>query len=137
MRAAFVHVIADAAVSVLVIAALLLARSFGWMWMDPLAGVVGAVVIASWAVTLIRDTGAVLLDMTPRGRLAAELRRIVEEEGDALTDLHLWRLGPGHMGAILAVIAQNGRTPDHYHARLAGLPGLSHVTVEVRWMPDL
>ena len=138
MRAAFVHVIADAAVSVLVIVALLLARSFGWMWMDPLAGLVGAVVIASWAWTLIRDTGAILLDMTPNTGLAEQLRQIVIDEGDDLTDLHLWRLGPGHMGAILAVMTTKAaRTPDHYHARLAGLAGLSHVTVEVRLLPDL
>ena len=137
MRAAFVHVIADAAVSVLVIATLILARSFGWMWMDPLAGIVGAVVIASWALTLIRDTGAVLLDMTPQGRMAADLRKIVEDDGDSLTDLHLWRLGPGHLGAILAVLTTKARTPDHYHARLAGMAGLSHVTVEVRSIPDL
>jgi len=138
MRAAFVHVIADAAVSVLVIVALLLARSFGWMWMDPLAGLVGAVVIASWAWTLIRDTGAILLDMTPNTGLAEQLRQIVIDEGDDLTDLHLWRLGPGHMGAILAVMTTKAaRTPDHYHALLAGLAGLSHVTVEVRLLPDL
>ena len=138
IRAAFVHVIADAAVSLLVIVALLLARNFGWMWMDPLAGLVGAVVIASWAWTLIHDTGAILLDMTPPTGLADQLRQLVADEGDDLTDLHLWRLGPGHMGAILAVMTTKaGRTPDHYHARLAGMAGLSHVTVEVRSLPDL
>jgi cation diffusion facilitator family transporter len=132
MRAAFLHVIADAAVSVLVIAALLLAMQFGWMWMDPLAGLIGAVVIASWAWTLIRDTAAVLLDMTPDLRLAAKLRRIVEQQGDVVMDLHLWRLGPGHLGAIVSVLTGSRRTADFYHARFAGLGGLSHVTVEVR-----
>ena len=137
MRAAFVHVVADAAVSVLVIAALLLARSFGWMWMDPLAGLVGAVVIASWAWTLIRDTGAVLLDMTPDKRMAERLRHLVKEQGDTLSCLHLWRLGPGHMGATLSLITSKGHTPDHYHAKLAGTAGLSHVTIEVRALPNL
>jgi len=132
MRAAFVHVIADAAVSVLVIVALLLAMRFGWMWMDPLAGLVGAVVIASWAWTLIRDTGAVLLDMTPDTHLAARLRSIIEADGDMVMDLHVWRLGPGHIGAILSVLTAGRRTADFYHARLAEVHGLSHVTVEVR-----
>ena len=137
MRAAFVHVIADAAVSVLVIVALLLARAYGWMWMDPAAGLVGAVVIASWAWTLIRDTGAVLLDMTPDNHMAERLRHLVREQGDTLSCLHLWRLGPGHMGATLSLLTGKGHTPDHYHAKIAGTAGLSHVTIEVRVLPDL
>jgi cation diffusion facilitator family transporter len=132
MRAAFVHVLADAAVSVLVIVALLLARAYGWMWMDPLAGLVGAIVIASWAYTLIRDTAAVLLDMNPDRHLSDTLKRIVEDEGDVLMDLHIWRLGPGHLGAIVSVLTGKRRNADFYHARLAGIANLSHVTVEVR-----
>ncbi len=104
LRAAVVHVLADAAVSVLVIVGLLLARVFGWLWMDPLAGIVGACVIASWSYALIRDAGAVLLDVVPDRGVAEGVRRAVEAEGDRLTDLHLWRLGPGHLGAILAVV---------------------------------
>ena len=92
MRAALVHVMADAAVSVLVIAGLLLARALGWVWMDPLAGLAGACVIASWSYGLIRDTGSILLDMVPDRRLAESVRSAVEAEGDCLTDLHLWRL---------------------------------------------
>ena len=135
MRAAIIHVMADAAVSVLVIAGLLLARAFGWLWMDPLAGIVGACVIASWSYGLIRDTGAVLLDVVPDRRVAEGVRRAIEEEGDRLTDLHLWRLGPGHLGAILAVITALPRGPDHYHRLLARFPALSHVTVEVQQGP--
>ena len=131
MRAAIVHVLADAAVSVLVIVGLLLARAFGWLWMDPLAGIVGACVIASWSYGLIRDTGAVLLDVVPDRRVAEGVRRVIEEEGDRLTDLHLWRLGPGHLGAILAVVTALPRGPDHYRRLLARFPALSHVTVEV------
>ena len=131
MRAAVVHVVADAAVSVLVIAGLVLARLFGWVWMDPVAGIVGALVIASWSVSLIRDTGAILLDMVPDQALAEQLRHGVESEGDDVVDLHLWRLGPGHLGAIVAIKAQSGRTADFYRARLAALPSISHLTVEV------
>ena len=135
MRAAIIHVMADAAVSVLVIVGLVLARVFGWLWMDPLAGIVGACVIASWSYGLIRDTGAVLLDVVPDRRVAEDVRRAIAEEGDQLTDLHLWRLGPGHLGAILAVVTALPRGPDHYHRLLARFPALSHVTVEVQQTP--
>ncbi len=131
MRAAVIHVMADAAVSVLVIVGLLLARIFGWLWMDPLAGLIGALVIASWSVGLLRDTGAILLDRTPDPRIAEKVRAVIESEGDRVTDLHLWRLGPGHLGAIVSVVTPQQREPAHYRKRLATFADLSHVTVEV------
>ncbi len=131
MRAAIVHVMADAMVSVMVILGLLLARAFGWLWLDPLAGVVGAVVIASWAYGLVRDTGAILLDMNPDCRMADTVRETIEAEGDRLADLHMWRVGPGHLAAILSVVTQADRTPAYYRARLARFRALSHVTIEV------
>jgi cation diffusion facilitator family transporter len=130
MRAAVIHVVADAAVSVLVIIGLVLARLFGWLWMDPLAGIVGACVIASWSYGLIRDTGAILLDMNPDRKLSDQIRRTVEAAGDAVADLHLWRLGPGHLGAILSVVTTSARDEAYYRARLARFPALSHVTIE-------
>ncbi|HQT64492.1 MAG: cation transporter [Acidocella sp. 20-57-95] len=132
MRAAVVHVMADAAVSVLVILGLVLAKLFGWLWMDPLAGIVGALVIASWAFGLIRDTGGILLDMTPDADMASKIRQTIEGEGDSITDLHLWRLGPGHLGAIVCVGTQAAHGPEHYRAKLARFKALSHLTVEVR-----
>ncbi|WP_428488063.1 CDF family Co(II)/Ni(II) efflux transporter DmeF [Rhodopila sp.] len=132
MRAAIIHVVADAAVSVLVIVGLLLARSFGWLWMDPLAGLIGSAVIASWAYGLIRDTGGVLLDMNPDRQLTEMLRQEIETDGDRLTDLHVWRLGPGHLGAVLSVLTRTGRCPEDYRSRLRRFAALSHVTVEVR-----
>jgi len=131
MRAATVHVLADAAVSVLVITGLLLAHAFGWLWMDPFAGIIGAIVIASWSLGLIRDTGAVLLDMNPDHHLADHLRRVIEAGGDSIADLHLWRLGPGHLGAIVSINTATTRGPEHYRQRLAGFHGLSHLTIEV------
>jgi cation diffusion facilitator family transporter len=131
MRAAVIHVIADAAVSVLVIAGLLLARAFGWLWMDPLAGIIGACVIASWSYGLIRDTAAILLDMNPDRAMAQNLRATIEREGDQLADLHLWRLGPGHLGAIVSVVTATRREADYYRAKLAGFRALSHLTIEV------
>ena len=132
MRAAVIHVMADAAVSVLVITGLLLARTFGWLWMDPLAGIIGAAVIASWSYGLIRDTAAILLDMNPDRGMAERMRAIIETDGDQLTDLHLWRLGPGHLGAILSVATQRQREPDYYQSLLSRFRGLSHVTVQVQ-----
>jgi cation diffusion facilitator family transporter len=131
MRAAVIHVLADAAVSVLVIIGLLLARLFGWLWMDPLAGIIGACVIASWSYGLLRDTGAILLDMTPDQRLEDNLRLVIESESDTLADLHLWRLGPGHLGAIVSITTKEPRAPDYYRAKLAQFSSLSHVSIEV------
>jgi cation diffusion facilitator family transporter len=132
LRAAVVHVLADAAVSILVIAGLVIGRFFGWTWMDPAVGLVGAAVIAAWAYTLIRDTGAILLDMTPDRGMAERMRATIETDGDRLTDLHLWRLGPGHLGAIVSVATRQERGPDYYQALLGRFHALSHVTVEVQ-----
>jgi cation diffusion facilitator family transporter len=132
MRAAVVHVMADAAVSVLVITGLLLARTFGWLWMDPLAGIVGATVIASWSYGLIRDTGAILLDMNPDRAMEQRMRNTIEADGDRLTDMHLWRLGPGHLGVIVSVSTAKQRGPDYYQSLLRRFRALSHVTVQVQ-----
>jgi cation diffusion facilitator family transporter len=132
MRAAVIHVLADAVVSVLVIVGLLLARTFGWLFMDPVAGLVGAAVIASWSYGLIRDTGAILLDMNPDRGMAEKVRATIERDGDRLEDLHLWRLGPGHLGAILSVVTTKPRDADHYRRLLHHFRNLSHVTVEVQ-----
>jgi cation diffusion facilitator family transporter len=131
MRAAIVHVIADAAVSVLVIVGLLMARTFGWLWLDPAAGIVGAVVIASWAYGLIRDTGAILLDMNPDREMTDRVRKAVEAEGDRLNDLHVWRIGPGHLGAIVSVATSSDRGVNFYREKLAKFTSLSHLTIEV------
>jgi cation diffusion facilitator family transporter len=132
MRAAIIHVLADAVVSVLVIAGLLLGRTFGWLFMDPVAGLVGAVVIASWSYGLIRDTGAILLDMNPDRGMAEKVRATIECDGDRLEDLHLWRLGPGHLGAILSVTTSKPRDAGHYRRLLGHFRNLSHLTVEVQ-----
>jgi cation diffusion facilitator family transporter len=132
LRSAYVHVIADAAVSVMAIIGLLLARAFGWLWMDPLAGVIGALVIANWSWGLMRDTGRILLDVNPDPHLAENVRHVVEENGDTILDLHVWRVGPGHMSAIISVATNDTqRSPGFYRAALERFKGLSHVTVEI------
>ncbi|WNC93138.1 CDF family Co(II)/Ni(II) efflux transporter DmeF [Paraburkholderia sp. FT54] len=133
IRSAYIHVMADAAVSVLAIIGLLLARAFGWLWMDPLAGVIGALVIANWSYGLMRDTGAILLDMNPDRRMAENVRNAIEDRGDKVVDLHVWRVGPGHMSAVVSVAtSESQRDSRFYHAVLRRFKGLSHVTVEVR-----
>ena len=131
MRAAIVHVLADTAVSVLVIAGLTIALMFRWNWIDPAVGLIGAFVIAAWAYTLIRDTGAILLDMNPDRTMTERMRAVIETDGDRLTDFHVWRVGPGHLAAILSVETRQQRGPDYYQSRLRRFRSLSHVTVEV------
>jgi cation diffusion facilitator family transporter len=137
IRAAYIHVVADAAVSVLAIIGLSLAKIFGWLWMDPLAGIIGALVIANWSFGLMRDTGAILLDICPTDSIEKKVRKAVDAAGDQLLDLHVWRLGPGHFGAVLSVATEVGqRGPAFYHAILRGFKGLSHITVEVNPRPE-
>lgn len=131
MRAAYVHVLADAATSVLAIAALLLARSFGWLWIDPLVGLVGAAMIASWAIGLMRDSGGVLIDVVPSGHQADTIRKRLEVGGDRVSDLHLWQIGPGHQSAVISIVTDDPQPPSFYKTRLAGVRSLSHITVEV------
>ncbi|HTW33984.1 MAG TPA: CDF family Co(II)/Ni(II) efflux transporter DmeF [Rhizomicrobium sp.] len=135
LRAAYVHVLADAAVSVLAITGLVLARAFGWVFMDPVMGIVGAIVIANWSWGLIGATGAVLLDTRANDALASEISGRLEVDGDRISDLHLWRVGPGHNAAIVALVTHAPRPPAFYKTRLKGLP-LSHVTVEVATCED-
>lgn len=132
MRSAYVHVLADALTSVLAIAALLAGRYLGWVWMDPVMGIVGAVVIARWSWTLMRDTASVLLDATD-DHVADEVRELVEVPGDArITDLHVWRIGPKAHAAIVSVVSGQGITGDEIRARLAPVHELAHLTVECR-----
>ena len=130
LRSAFVHVLADALTSVLAIAALLSGRYLGWVWLDPVMGIVGAGVIAVWAWSLLRDTAAVLLD-TADPHLADELRNHVERDGDArVTDLHVWRIGPGAHAAIVSVTGEaDART---VRSRIAPVHEIAHLTVETR-----
>ena len=136
IRAAYFHVLADAMTSVLAIAALLAGRFYGWVFMDPLMGVIGALVIAQWSIGLMRSSGAILVDMVPDRRLAAAVRRRLELDGDKVADLHLWRLGPGHTALIASIVADRPQPPAVYKARLDGIAGLSHVTVEVHRCDD-
>jgi len=132
LRAAYLHVLADALTSVLAIVALLAGSVYGWLWLDPTMGIVGALVIARWSWGLIRAAGGVLVDYVPADEdLPEEIRSAIEVEGDVVIDLHVWQLGPGHHGAIVSVVSDNPKAPSLYRAKLAHIHDLSHVTVEV------
>lgn len=133
LRAAYIHVLADALTSVLAIIALLLGSIYGWLWADPLMGIIGALVIARWSWNLIRDAGGVLLDAVPQStNLHDEIHEAIERDGESITDLHVWQVGPGHHAAIVALASAHPKEPTHYKARLAHIHGLSHITVEVQ-----
>jgi cation diffusion facilitator family transporter len=136
IRAAFVHVLADALTSVLAIIALLGGRYYGWTWLDAAMGIVGAAIILRWSYGLVVSAGKTLLDIVPDDGLADRIRSRLEIKGDRVADLHLWRLGPGHAGMIASVVSDNPREPDIYKRRLGGIEGLSHVTIEVHRCPD-
>src|SRR6185369_10477157 len=131
LRAAYWHVMADALTSVLAIAGLLAAWAYGWRWLDPAIGVVGAAVIAHWSWKLIRGAGAVLIDAAPNDALARVIRERLEHGDDRIADLHVWRLGPGHHGAIVSLVSDEPRAVEAYKARLDDIASLSHVTIEV------
>jgi cation diffusion facilitator family transporter len=131
LRAAYVHVLADAAVSILAVVGLLTARAFDWLWMDAVMGIMGSAVIANWSWGLIRAAGVVLPDIQPNAGIASEIRRELEMGSDRVADLHLWRVGPGHNAVVATVVTHDPKAPKAYKERLAAIPGLSHVTIEV------
>ena len=135
LRAAYIHVMADAATSVLAIGALVVAMYSGWGWADPAVGLIGSAVIASWAFGLIKASGAVLLDVRADEKLERVIRNRMEVGDDRVTDLHLWQVGPGHCAVLVSLVSDKPKQPAVSKKRLAGLKGLSHVTVEVETCP--
>lgn len=132
LKAAYVHVIADAITSVLAISALVAGKFLGWAWLDPVMGIVGSAVVARWAWGLLRDTSVILLDRTPNTDLCEEIRKAVEaEEGASVADLHVWQLGVGQFSAIVCVVSRDPKTPEHYRRLFSEHGELRHVTVEV------
>lgn len=135
LRAAYIHVLADALTSILAIVGLLTARTYGWLWIDPVVGIIGAIVIASWSISLIRTAGATLLDMAPAPSLSSHVKERLEVDHDRVSDLHIWRVGPGHFALLASVVTVAPQDPSVYKAKLQDVDGLSHVTVEVHTCP--
>ena len=132
LRAAYLHVLSDALTSVLAIIALTTGKFLGWVWMDPVMGIVGAMIIARWSYGLLRDTSRVLLDGEARSGITASIRKTLESDGDnRISDLHVWRVGPHDFAAIITILTHDPKPPDYYKSMLSKYAELSHVTVEV------
>ncbi len=132
LKAAYLHVLADALTSVLAILALLLGKFAGMVWMDPAMGLLGGALIARWSVGLLRDTGAILLDAAVDETAVTAIRRTIESDGESrVADLHVWKVGPRDAAAIVSIVTEQPRPAAHYKYRLTRLPNLSHITVEV------
>ncbi len=132
LRAAYLHVLADALTSFLAIFALLAGKYFGLVWMDPLMGIVGAVLVARWSMGLLRTTSGVLLDRQAPAGIRDTIRNAVEQDSDAeVADLHVWSVGPGINSAILSVVTSRPHPPEHYKQLLPQHAKLVHCTVEV------
>ncbi|MDZ4371693.1 MAG: cation diffusion facilitator family transporter [Phenylobacterium sp.] len=131
LSAVHLHLKADVAVGALAVAAIFAGR-MGFAIADPMAGLLAAILVAHFAWTLLKRAGAALLDINPSPELTAEVRRRLSAVGERVIDLHLWRLGPGHHAVIAVVSADSPLPAEHYRGRLAGLAGVSHVTIEVR-----
>jgi cation diffusion facilitator family transporter len=134
LRAAYVHVVADAFTSLLAILALTGGKFFGWSWLDPVVGLVGSGVVFSWAYNLLRDTSGILLDRTPiSSDLPDEIRRAIERDGDSIvTDLHVWQVGAGKFAAMVSIVAHELKTSDDYRKRLGKHHKLVHLTIETQ-----
>lgn len=122
LHAAYAHVLADALTSVLAIVALLAGRFYGWIWMDSLIGIVGSLVIARWSWCLLKGSGAVLLDKVPDQTLVQRIRRALEQNDDRVSDLHLWRVGPGHLALVVLIVSHEPQAPGFYNNKLQGAP---------------
>ncbi|WP_373237734.1 CDF family Co(II)/Ni(II) efflux transporter DmeF [Cohaesibacter celericrescens] len=137
LRAAYLHVLADAFTSVLAIVALLMGKFYGWNWMDALMGIVGALVISKWAYGLLIDTGTILLDRVEAPHLSEDLKSRIETDADnRIVDMHIWHVGNGKYSAILSLVTHHPRGAEHYRALVKDVNGLAHVTVEVNVCED-
>jgi cation diffusion facilitator family transporter len=137
LKAAYLHVLADALTSVLAIIALAAGSFLGWVWLDAVMGIVGSLVISRWAIGLLRETGYILLDGQANEKLAAKIRSLLESDADTrIADLHIWQLGDRDAAAIISVVTHYPRPVTHYRSLLAGLPALAHVTIEINICED-
>ncbi len=137
LKSAYLHVMADALTSVLAIVALLTAKYFGFIWMDPAMGVVGAILVARWSIGLMKETSSVLLDRQGPNHIQQSITQAIESDGDSkIADLHLWSVGPNIFAAVIAIVAHEPQTPDAYKARIPKNLGLAHISVETHECPS-
>ena len=137
LRSAYLHVLADALTSVLAIVALLTAKYLGLVWMDPLMGIVGAILVCRWSIGLLRSTSVILLDKQGPQAIQETIKQNIEGSGtDAIVDLHCWSIGPGIYSLVLSIVSENPMKPEYYKSRISSIPGLVHITIEVHKCKD-
>lgn len=133
LRAAYIHVVADALTSLLAIAALVSGKYFGWTWLDPIMGIVGALLVGRWSIGLLRETGAVLLDRQAEQERLDKVRAAIESDGESIVDdLHVWPIGSGLFALAISIRTTTGKTPQYYEAALKNVPQIVHKTLEIR-----
>jgi cation diffusion facilitator family transporter len=126
-------VLADALTSVLAITALVFGKYLGWNWLDPLMGIVGAMVITRWSLTLLRETSPILLDGGVQGSSLAAMRAAIEADSDnRVADIHVWRVGPADYAAIFSIVTHSPQPTDHYKSLLHDFKEISHITIEIQ-----
>jgi len=132
LRAASLHVLADALTSLLAIIALFAGKALGWVWMDPIMGIVGAILITRWSYGLLKDTSSILLDRQVNEETLSKVRQIIEADADnKVADLHIWRIAPNHFAAIIAIVTHTPQSAAHYKNLVADFDELAHVTIEI------
>jgi cation diffusion facilitator family transporter len=132
LKAAYLHVLADALTSVLAIVALLFGKMFGWNWLDPIMGIVGALVIMRWSLSLLKETSPILLDETIEENKKLLIKAMVESDSDnRICDLHVWKVGPNDYAAVVSLVTHFPKPVEHYKGLLSGIHNLSHITIEI------
>ena len=132
LRAAYVHVLADALTSLLAIVALVLGKYLGWNWLDPIMGVVGAIIITRWSVGLLKQTSPILLDGSIEKEYQEAIKETIENDSDnRISDIHIWKVGASHYAAIISLVTHFPKTTDYYKELLSDFHSLSHITIEV------
>lgn len=132
MKAAYLHVLADALTSVLAIVALLSGKYFGWNWLDPVMGVVGAIIITRWSYGLLKQTGPILLDESIEKEYQLAIEKTLKQgSSNSITDLHIWKVSANNYAAIISLVTHSPKTTDYYKELLSDFHKLSHVTIEV------
>ena len=137
LRAAYLHVLADAATSVLAIVALVGGKIWGAVWLDPVMGIVGAILVAVWARGLLRDTGKVLLDAEMDAPVVEEIREVIADQAQPveISDLHVWRIGRDKYACVVALVSDTDASPEHYRQAIGIHEELVHITVEINKVP--
>ena len=137
LKAAYLHVLADALTSVLAIVALLCAKYLDSTWMDPVVGIIGAILVSSWSLGLLRSTSGILLDKQGPESIRDRIRNSIEQDEDSkVTDLHLWSIGPNIYSVVIAIVAHDPATPGQYKERIPKNLGLVHIAIEVHACPS-